>query len=81
MTLPDATLAFKFLHNAKERQLALTSSADLTFASMKSALRRIFGDRSTCTQGAEANQVKQETVYATQLKERMVVDMQPQRNP
>ena len=72
ITLPDAVLVFKLLDNAsltvKERQLALTASADLTFASMKSALGRIFGDKSTCTQEAEAIQVKQETVYAAQEK-------------
>ena len=72
MTLPDAVLAFKLLDNAsltvKERKLVLIASADLIFASTKSALSRIFGDRSTCTQGAEAIQVKQETVYATQQK-------------
>ena len=72
MTLPDAVLALKLLDNAsltvKERQLALKSSADLTFVSMKSALRRIFGGKSTCTHGAEAIQVKQETVYAAQRK-------------
>ena len=72
MTLPHAVLALKLLDNAsltvKERQLALTASADLTFASTKSTLRRIFGDKSTCIQRADAIQVKQETVYATQQK-------------
>lgn len=46
MTLPDAVLAFKLLDTAcleeKRRQLALTVCTDLTFASMKSALKRIF---------------------------------------
>ena len=49
ITLPDAVLVFKLLDNAsltvKERQLALTASTDLTFASMKSALGRIFLDK------------------------------------
>lgn len=47
MTLPDAVLAFKLLDTAcldeKSRQLALTACTELTFASMKSALKRIFG--------------------------------------
>ncbi|XP_024125019.2 uncharacterized protein LOC112144625 [Oryzias melastigma] len=51
MTLPDAVLAFKLLDTAcldeNSRQLALTACADLTFASMKSALKRIFGGKST----------------------------------
>lgn len=46
MELPDAVLAFKLLDTAcldvKDRQLALTACADLTFASLKSALKRIF---------------------------------------
>ena len=68
MTLPDAVLAFKLLDGAglepQERQLALTATVDLTFASMKSALKRIFtGD------GHEASApmvVKQETAYVTE---------------
>ena len=51
MALPDAVLALKLLDKAsltiKERLLELTALVDLTFASMKSALSRIFGDKST----------------------------------
>lgn len=49
MELPDAVLAFKLLStsylNMKDQQLALTACMDLTFASMKSALKRIFGGK------------------------------------
>ncbi|XP_034552315.1 uncharacterized protein LOC117821880 isoform X2 [Notolabrus celidotus] len=48
MQLPDAVLAFKLLDTAglsvKDKQLALTACADLSFDYMKSALKRIFGD-------------------------------------
>lgn len=50
MVLPDGILAFKLLDNAglsaQERKLALTASTDLTFSSMKSALKRIFCENS-----------------------------------
>ncbi|KAG9283062.1 hypothetical protein AMEX_G1791 [Astyanax mexicanus] len=50
MKLPDAVLAFKLLDTAgltvKDKQLALTACSDVTFSSMKSALKRIFGDNS-----------------------------------
>ena len=50
MELPDAVLAFKLLDtarlNVKDRQLALTACPTLSFANMKSALKRIFGDSS-----------------------------------
>ena len=59
MELADAVLAFKLLHTAcvqgKDRQLALTACTDLTFASIKSALRRIFGGK-TSTQTIGMNQ-------------------------
>ena len=49
MVLPDAVLAFKLLDNAnftfQEKQLALTACNELTLSSMKSAMKRIFGDR------------------------------------
>ena len=57
MTLPEAVLTFKILDNAgltsKERQLALTASPDLKYASMKSALKRIFSETGSvgCTSG------------------------------
>ena len=51
MDYPDSVLAFKLLDNAglsvKERQLVLTAASDRNFSSMKSALKRIFGDSST----------------------------------
>ena len=47
MTLPDTVLAFKLLDTAwlddRSRQLAWTASTELTFSSMKSALKRVFG--------------------------------------
>ena len=46
MKLPDTILAFKLLDDAglneAQRELALTLGNDLTFSSMKSALKRIF---------------------------------------
>lgn len=46
MQLPEAVLAFKLLDGAglteSQRQLALTACTDLSFESMKQALRRIF---------------------------------------
>jgi len=72
MTLPDAVLAFKLLDNAglnvKERQLALTATSDLTFASMKGSLRRIFGEGTGQNAGSESIQVKQESAYYTQSR-------------
>lgn len=68
MELPDAVLAFKLFDTAcldvKDRQLALTACADLTFASMKSALKRIFtGNMSALTVG-----INQETAYITEQR-------------
>lgn len=67
MELPDAVLAFKLLDTAclevKDRQLALTACTDLTFASMKSALKRIFGGKSASTVG-----INQETAYVTEQR-------------
>jgi len=61
MTLPDAVLAFKLLDTAcleeKSRQLALTACTDLTFASMKSALKRIFGGKTTGISNGNESQV------------------------
>lgn len=61
MTLPDAVLAFKLLDTAclddKSRQLALTASTELTFSCMKSALKRIFGGKTTgSSNGIQVNQ-------------------------
>lgn len=65
MELPDAVLAFKLLDTAclevKDRQLALTACTDLDFASMKSALKRIFGGKPASTVG-----INQETAYLTE---------------
>lgn len=65
--LPDAVLSFKLLDTAclevKDRQLALTVCTELTFASMKSALKRIFGGNSSATTMG----ISQETVYVTEL--------------
>ena len=59
MEYPDSVLAFKLLDNAglsvKERQLVLTAASDRKFSSMKSALKRIFGNSSTTT---TANEIK-----------------------
>ena len=71
MELPDVVLAFKLQDTAcldmKDRQLALTACTDLTFASMKSALKRIFGGKvSTSCMG-----INQETAYSTeQIRQR-----------
>ena len=49
MNLPDAVLAFKLLDTAvldvKDKQLALAACGTHTFADMKSALKRAFGNR------------------------------------
>lgn len=69
MTLPDAVLAFKLLDTAcieeKSRQLALTACTDLTFASMKSALKRIFGGKAS---GACNSNETQDAVFFTEQK-------------
>uniref|UniRef100_M4AZE1 Integrase catalytic domain-containing protein n=1 Tax=Xiphophorus maculatus TaxID=8083 RepID=M4AZE1_XIPMA len=68
MELPDAVLAFKLLDTAcldiTDRQLALTACSDVTFASMKSALKRIFGEK----RGAAAEAISQESVFATEQR-------------
>ena len=49
MKLPDKVLAFKLLDGAaiseNQRQMCLTLAHDLTFNSMKTALKRIFSDK------------------------------------
>ena len=49
MALPDTVLAFKILEgamiNEKQQQMALTLASDLSFKSMKGALKRIFGQK------------------------------------
>jgi transposase InsO family protein len=74
MELPDTILSFKLLDNAgltgKDRQLALTAASNLEWASMKSALKRIFGESKT---GCNAESgigiaIKQESVLFTSGK-------------
>ena len=47
MKIPDTVVAFQILEGAglseNERQMALTLASDLTFKSMKGALKRVFG--------------------------------------
>lgn len=68
MELPDAVLAFKLLDTAcldiSDRQLALTACPDLTFVSMKSALKRVFGGKASAT----GEGINQEMVYATEQR-------------
>lgn len=53
MELPDAVLALKLLDTAwldvKDPQLALTACTELTFTSMKLALKRIFEAKPSAT--------------------------------
>lgn len=70
MTLPDAVLAFKLLDTAcldeKNRQLALTACTELKFSSMKSALKRIFGGKSTGS--SSGIQVNQDVAFFTEQR-------------
>ena len=67
MTYPDSILVFKLLDCAnltvKDRQLILTAVKDRTFTSMKSALKRIFGDSSGLKLEDSDITVKQEAAY------------------
>ena len=51
MKLPDKVLAFKLLDGAtiseSQRQICFTLANDLTFNSIKTALKRIFSDKQT----------------------------------
>ncbi len=64
MKLPDSVLAFKLLDNAnlqqRDRQLILTAATDRTFGTMKSSLKRIFGD---CGRISEPITIKEESAY------------------
>ena len=66
MALPEAVLAFKLLEKAgldtKEKQLALTACNVINFESMKSALRRIFGQSSNSDFDGDI-EIKQEVFY------------------
>lgn len=65
MVFPEAVLAFKLLDKAgliqSEKQLALTATPKLDFESMKSALKRIFGDGKVSVESSIT--VKQEVLY------------------
>ena len=71
MTLPDAVLAFKLLDNAtlnhQQKQLALTACQDMKYATMRSALKRIFGESSNieCNLENEPITIKQESAFFT----------------
>lgn len=73
MELPDAVLSFKLLDSAnlsaRDRRLVLTAASDLKYATMKSSLKRIFGDsRTACdsdNSGATGISVKQESAFYT----------------
>ncbi|XP_061906336.1 uncharacterized protein LOC133659674 [Entelurus aequoreus] len=73
MALPDAVLAFKLLDTAcldeKNRQLALTACPDLKFASMKSALKRIFGAK-TAPGLSHGIQLNQDAAFFTEQRQR-----------
>lgn len=76
MALPEAILAFKILDNAglssQEKQLDLTACTDLQYKSMKSALQRIFGEKSSSYSDVKTDSqiitVKQEPGFCTQNK-------------
>lgn len=74
----------------KERQLALTATAELTFEAMKAAMKRIFGDSTSATRGSDADvsgaigldAVKQEDVFATEFRgERQYFKANKRTNP
>ena len=67
MVLPDAVLAFKQLDTAvldvKDKQLALTACGTHTFADMKSALKRVFGEKTEGKAGTIS--MSKDAVYYT----------------
>ena len=68
MDLPDAVLAFKLLDNAnldiQSKKLALKACQDIKFAAMKSALTRIFHDRSMSNDSPSTSlAIKQEVMF------------------
>jgi hypothetical protein len=75
ITIPEAVLAFRLLDKANltssEKQLALTASSDIKYATMKSALLRIFGDGACANNNDQSITIKQEPVYYTQQKKPM----------
>ena len=75
MKIPDTVLAFQVLEgtglNANHRQMALTLANDLTFKSMKRALKRVFGSENVekdCNfdNSYLDSQIKQENICYTQ---------------
>lgn len=83
MELPDPVLAFKLLDTAcldiKDRQLALTACTDLKFASMKSALKRIFGGKTSApTPGMGINQ--EDTAFVMEEQRRQKGKFWPQKD-
>nr|XP_002126084.1 uncharacterized protein LOC100184952 [Ciona intestinalis] len=63
--------------NTSERQLALTLGADLKFKTMKSALKRVFGN----TTPAEATPNIKEEVFTNRLMERKKTGMKKEVTP
>ncbi|XP_014051020.1 uncharacterized protein isoform X1 [Salmo salar] len=72
MVLPDAVLAFKLLDTAcldgREKQLALTACTVLTFASMKSALKIIFGEKTSVAPLTDGMQASDGAYYTEQQR-------------
>ena len=72
MVLPDAVLVFKLLDTAcldgKEKQLALTVCKVLTFASMKSALKIILGEKTSVAPITDGMQVSEAAYYTGQQR-------------
>ena len=75
MKIPDTVLSFQILEgaglNENQRQMALTLASDLTFKSMKGALKRVFGSENVekdCNfdNSYLDSQIKQENVCYTQ---------------
>ena len=75
--IPDTALVFQILEgadlNENQRQMALTLAIDLTFESMKGALKRAFGSENIekdCNFDNLDSQIKQENVCYTQQPSR-----------
>ena len=75
MPLPDAILAFKLLDNAglsqNDRQLALTACSDLKFNTMKAALNRIFGTKSSLLDTASGITVNEESAFMSERTDKI----------
>ena len=77
MVLPDTVLAFKILEgpiiNDNQQQMALALASDLSFNSMKGALKRIFGEKSYINISNDDNVssdpiIKEDSFYTAQKK-------------